>query len=214
MAGIATPLKIAPVTLTGRFVRLEPLSLEQLNALERIAFDPSIWTWMPAALTDRTSLATWIADALAAERAGTTLPFATVLVDGNVVVGSTRYLNIAARDGRLEIGGTWIAAQHQRSAVNTEAKYLMLRHAFETLGATRVEFKTHAKNEKSRRAIERIGGVFEGLHRKHMLHQDGSRRDSAWYSILDDEWANVKVRLEGMMKRNYFNTDSRGSTAG
>ena len=199
MSGRLTPLQIAPVTLTGRFVRLEPLSRGHVDALDRIAYAPSIWTWMPRTLTDRASLAAWVEEALAAEKTGTTLPFATLLRDSDLVVGSTRYLNISALDGRMEIGGTWIAPEHQRSVVNTEAKLLMLTHAFETLGATRVEFKTHSKNEKSRRAIERIGGVFEGLHRKHMLHQDGSRRDSAWYSILDDEWPVVKVRLEGIL---------------
>ena len=199
MVGRLTPLQIAPVTLTGRFVRLEPLTREHVDALEKIAYAPLIWTWMPRSLTNRVELEAWVDEALAAQKAGTALPFATVRRSDNLVVGSTRYLNISARDGRVEIGGTWIAPEHQRSAVNTEAKLVMLTHAFETLGATRVEFKTHSKNDKSRRAIERIGGVFEGLHRKHMLHQDGTRRDSAWYSILDDEWPAVKVRLVGMV---------------
>jgi N-acetyltransferase len=194
--GTRTPLEIAPVTLTGRFVRLEPLTRGHVDALARFAFEPSIWTWMPTVATDRNSLEAWVDEALAGERAGTTLPFATVLVADGLVVGSTRFLNIAARDGRMEIGATWIAVPHQRSVVNTEAKYLMLKHAFETLGATRVELKTHSKNEKSRRAIERIGAVFEGIHRKHMLHQDGSRRDTAWYSIVDDEWETVRAALE------------------
>jgi RimJ/RimL family protein N-acetyltransferase len=197
--GILTPLQIAPVTLTGRFVRLEPLTREHLGALSRVAYDPAIWTWMPATVTDLAALERWLDEAITAERAGTALPFATILRAGDVAIGSTRFMNIAARDGRVEIGGTWIAPAHQRSAVNTEAKYLMLRHAFETLGATRVELKTHAKNEKSRRAIERIGGVYEGMHRKHMLHQDGSRRDTVWYSIVDDEWEGVKARLEGII---------------
>ena len=196
MAGITTPLKIAPVTLTGRFVRLEPLTRDHVDALAQFAYEPAIWTWMPSTMTDPASLAAWVDEALAGERAGTMLPFATVLLAENRVVGSTRYMNIAARDGRVEIGATWIAVPHQRSVVNTEAKYLMLKHAFETLGATRVELKTHSKNDKSRRAIERIGAKFEGIHRKHMLHQDGSRRDTAWYSILDDEWLAVKAKLE------------------
>jgi RimJ/RimL family protein N-acetyltransferase len=109
-------------------------------------------------------------------------------------------MNISARDGRLEIGSTWLAPRHQRTVANTEAKYLMLRHAFETLGATRVELKTHALNVKSRTAIERLGTQFEGIHRKHMLQPDGSRRDTAWYSILDDEWPAVKTRLESMLR--------------
>lgn len=196
MRGKSTPLEIAPVTLTGRFVRLEPLAPGHVEALARFAYEPSIWTWMPTMVTDRVALAAWVDEALAGERAGTMLPFATVLIAQNLVVGSTRFLNIAARDGRLEIGATWIAVPHQRSIVNTEAKYLMMKHAFETLGATRVELKTHSKNEKSRRAIERIGAVFEGIHRKHMLHRDGSRRDTAWYSIVDDEWPGVRAKLE------------------
>lgn len=201
MAGISTPLQIAPVTLTGRFVRLEPLTLAHGDALAAFARDPSIWSWMPTRALDRGALDAWIGEALAAERAGTALPFATVLLAEDRVVGSTRFLNIAARDGRTEIGATWIGAPYQRSVVNTEAKLLMLRHAFETLGATRVELKTHSGNVKSRRAIERIGAKFEGIHRKHMLHNDGSRRDTVWYSILDDEWAEVKERLSEMLLR-------------
>jgi RimJ/RimL family protein N-acetyltransferase len=200
MAGIATPLQIAPVTLTGRFVRLEPLTHDHVGALAKFACEASIWTWMPTVVSDRPGLEAWVEEALAGERAATALPFATVLLGENLVVGSTRFMNIAARDGRVEIGATWIAVPHQRSVVNTEAKYLMLRHAFETLGATRIELKTHARNEKSRRAIERIGAVFEGVHRKHMLHNDGSRRDTAWYSILDEEWATVKGKLEGILR--------------
>ncbi|MFI5232393.1 MAG: GNAT family N-acetyltransferase [Gemmatimonadales bacterium] len=201
MPGITTPLKIAPVTLTGRFVRLEPLTLAHADALAALAYEPSIWRWMPTRALDRAALDAWVGEALAGERAGTTLPFATVLLAENRVVGSTRFLNISARDGRMEIGATWIGVPYQRSAVNTEAKLLMLRHAFETLGATRVELKTHSENVKSRRAIERIGATFEGVHRKHMLHNDGSRRDTAWYSIVDHEWPGVKERLSEMMLR-------------
>ena len=200
MAGISNPLQIAPVTLTGRFVRLEPLTLAHGDALAAFAYDPSIWSWMPTRALDRGALDAWIGEALAAERAGTALPFATVLLAENRAVGSTRFLNISARDGRVEIGATWIGVPYQRSAVNTEAKLLMLRHAFETLGATRVELKTHSENVKSRRAIERIGAKFEGIHRKHMLHNDGSRRDTAWYSILDDEWPEVRAVLEAKLR--------------
>ena len=201
MTGITTPLQIAPVTLTGRFVRLEPLTREHTDALATFAYDPSLWAWTPTQALDRTGLEAWVEEALAGERNGSGLPFATVLLEKNLVVGSTRFLNIAPRDGRMEIGATWIGAPYQRSVVNTEAKLLMLQHAFETLGATRVELKTHSGNVKSRRAIERIGAKFEGIHRKHMLHHDGSRRDTAWYSILDDEWAEVKERLSEMLQR-------------
>jgi RimJ/RimL family protein N-acetyltransferase len=196
VAGIRTPLQTAPVTLTGRFVRLEPLTVAHGDALAAFAYEPSIWDWMPTRVLDRAGLDAWIGEALAAQKGGTALPFATVLLDGNRMVGSTRFLNISARDGRVEIGATWIGVPYQRSAVNTEAKLLMLGHAFETLGATRVELKTHSENVKSRRAIERIGAKFEGTHRKHMLHNDGSRRDTVWYSIVDDEWPEVRARLE------------------
>jgi RimJ/RimL family protein N-acetyltransferase len=196
--GTTAPLQIAPVTLTGRFVRLEPLTIEHGDGLAPFAFEPSIWEWMPTRALDRAGLDAWIGEALAAERAGSALPFATVLLSENRVVGSTRFLNISARDGRMEIGATWIGVPYQRSAVNTEAKLLMLRHAFETLRATRVELKTHSENVKSRRAIERIGATFEGIHRRHMLHNDGSRRDTAWYSILDEEWEGVKAKLAAL----------------
>jgi RimJ/RimL family protein N-acetyltransferase len=199
VTGITTPLQIAPVTLTGRFVRLEPLTAAHGDALALLAGEPSIWSWMPTKALNRAALDEWIGEALIAERAGAALPFATVLLAEDRVVGTTRFMNIAPRDGRMEIGATWIGVPYQRSVVNTEAKYLMLRHAFETLGATRVELKTHSENMKSRRAIERIGAKFEGIHRKHMLHNDGSRRDTAWYSIVDDEWARVKDRLAEML---------------
>ena len=195
MAGITTPLKIAPVTLTGRFVRLEPLSRSHIDAMAEWAYDAELWKWTAMLPLDRASLTAWVEEGLTGVASGTGLPFATFLISENRLVGSTRYLNISARDGRMEIGATVVAPEYQRSVVNTEAKLLMLTHAFETLGATRVELKTHKMNEKSRRAIERIGAQFEGIHRKHMLHHDGTRRDTAWYSILDDEWPAVKARL-------------------
>jgi RimJ/RimL family protein N-acetyltransferase len=195
MAGITAPLKIAPVTLTGRFVRLEPLTRGHIDALAQWAYDPALWEWTPTQPLDRPRLDEWVDEALAGERSGTALPFATVLIEKNLVVGTTRFLNVSSRDGRMEIGATIISREYQRTVVNTEAKFLMLRHAFETLGATRVELKTHSGNERSRRAMERIGAKFEGIHRKHMLHHDGSRRDTAWYAILDDEWPDVKDRL-------------------
>ena len=189
-----------PVTLTGRIVRLEPLTRAHLDALGAIAFEPSIFRWFTIVMATPADLARWVDDALAAQAAGSALPFATVLLDGNRVVGSTRFMNIATRDGRYEIGSTWLTPSAQRTSVNTEAKYLMLRHAFEALGARRVELKTHAKNDKSRAAIERIGAQFEGIHRNHMLMPDGSMRDTAWYSIIDIEWPAVKARLEGWLR--------------
>ena len=191
---------VRPVTLAGRHVRLEPLTLSHLDALAAVAYDASLWRWTNDRVVDRASLALYVHEALAAQERGGALPFAAVLIDGDRVVGSTRFLNIVPRDSRVEIGATWIAAPFQRSPVNTEAKLLMLRHAFDTLGAVRVELKTHSLNEKSRAAIERIGARFEGIHRKHMLMPDGTRRDTAWYSILDDEWPAVKADLEYRME--------------
>jgi RimJ/RimL family protein N-acetyltransferase len=190
---------IAPVTLTGRFIRLEPLTAAHMDALAAFAYEPSLWAWTAGRVTDRASLAAYVDEALAGVANGTVIPFATVHLGENRVIGSTRFANISARDGRMEIGWTWVALPYQRTPVNTEAKYLMLRHAFETLGAVRVELKTHAKNARSRAAMERIGAQFEGIHRKHMLQPDGTRRDTAWYSIVDDEWPAVKARLELML---------------
>jgi RimJ/RimL family protein N-acetyltransferase len=200
-AAAPAPGPTGPVTLEGRFVRLEPLTHGHLDALAEIAFEPSLWRWTSPRVTDRASLAAYVDEALAAGQSGTTIPFATVSLAGSRVVGSTRFLNILPRDSRVEIGATWVAVPFQRSPVNTEAKYLMLRHAFETLAAVRVELKTHAQNEKSRAAIERLGAQFEGIHRKHMLQPDGTRRDTAWYSIVDDEWPDVKARLEARLER-------------
>jgi RimJ/RimL family protein N-acetyltransferase len=199
VAGTTEPLKIAPVTLTGRFVRLEPLTRAHVPALARVALEPSLWRWTTTVVDDEAALERYVDEALALERAGSALPFATFHLADGTFVGSTRFGNISARDGRLEIGWTWIAIPYQRSVVNTEAKYLMLRHAFDTLGATRVELKTHEGNEKSRNAMLRIGAQFEGIHRKHMLQPDGTRRDTAWYSIVDDEWPGAKARLEEML---------------
>ena len=195
MAPPPDPMRIAPVILTGRFVRLEPLSVAHLDGLAAVAFSPGLWRWTSTRVGDRPALEAYVAEALAGATAGTAIPFATVALDSNRVAGSTRFANISARDGRMEIGWTWIAEPWQRTAVNTEAKLLMMTHAFETLGAHRVEYKTHARNATSRAAIERLGATFEGIHRKHLLMPDGTMRDTAWYSILDDEWPAVKARL-------------------
>ena len=192
----ATP---TPVTLTGRTIRLEPLTTAHLPALAGIAADAAIFRWFNLRLSLPEDMANWVDDALAAQAAGTALPFATVLRHGNQVVGSTRFMNISVPDGRYEIGSTWLAESAQRTAANTEAKYLMLRYAFETLGARRVELKTHVRNDKSRKAIERLGAVFEGTHRNHMLMPDGTMRDTVWYSIIDSEWPAVRSRLESWL---------------
>ena len=193
------PAPIAPVTLSGRTIRLEPLTLAHASALAAVG-EPALFRWYTIRIDMPADMTRWVEDAIAAHAAGTALPFATVLLDGQRVIGSTRFMNVSQYDGRFEIGSTWVAPKFQRTAVNTEAKYLMLRHAFEELGARRVELKTHALNLQSRRAIERLGAQFEGTHRNHMLMHDGSMRDTVWYSIIDTEWPGVKARLESSLE--------------
>lgn len=192
------PAPLVPVTLSGRTIRLEPVTHAHASALAAVA-DPALFRWYTIRIDSPDDMTRWVDEAVASHAAGTALAFATVLADGDRVIGSTRFMNVSQYDGRYEIGSTWVTPSFQRSAVNTEAKYLMLRHAFETLGARRVELKTHAQNEQSRRAIERLGAQFEGTHRNHMLMYDGTMRDTAWYSIIDSEWPGVKTQLESWL---------------
>jgi N-acetyltransferase len=185
--------------LEGAHVRLEPLSLDHLDALTAVGLDPDLWQWTLAQNRTPEDMRRYVETALAEHRAGQALPFATVERTSGRVVGSTRFAAIERSHRRVEIGWTWIARPWQRTAVNTEAKFLMLRHAFEVWGCVRVELKTNAKNERSRRAILRIGAVEEGTLRKHQLNADGTPRDSVYFSIIDDEWPAVKSRLEGML---------------
>jgi RimJ/RimL family protein N-acetyltransferase len=172
--------------LVGRLVVLEPLSLEHVDGLRAAAADERIWTWM----TTR-DVEAWIARALSADDA----QHFAVLRDG-VVVGSTSYLSLAPEHLRLEIGNTWMSPSTWGTGANAEAKYLLLRHAFEVVGCRRVEFKTDAQNERARAALAAIPAQFEGIHRKHMVVRDGERRDSAWYAVIDDDWPEVKAALE------------------
>jgi N-acetyltransferase len=187
---------VQPVTLEGAHVRLEPLTLSHLDALCAVGLDEELWRWTTAQVRSRDEMRQYIEAALEAQRQGSALPFATVERASGRVVGSTRYGNIELRDRRLEIGWTWIGRPWQRTAVNTEAKYLMLRHAFETLGCIRVELKTDALNERSRRAILRIGAREEGVLRKHMITASGRVRDTVYFSVIDSEWPQVKAALE------------------
>ncbi|HYF63642.1 MAG TPA: GNAT family protein [Herpetosiphonaceae bacterium] len=190
---------IAPVTLTGRHVRLEPLAIEHVGSLAEIGLDPDLWRWTSSQITSRDEMEGYVRAALAGQAAGNALPFVTVEQASGRIVGSTRYGNIDAANRRVEIGWTWVSGPWQRTAVNTEAKYLMLRHAFETLGCLRVELKTDRLNERSRRAIARIGGREEGILRKHMVTQSGRVRDTVYFSIIDDEWPGAKAALEARM---------------
>jgi RimJ/RimL family protein N-acetyltransferase len=192
-------MNVQSVTLEGRYVRLEPLSLAHLGDLCEVGLDEDLWRWIPQAVRTPEEMRAYIETALREQQAGLALPFATVERASGRAIGSTRFGNIERAHRRLEIGWTWIGRQWQRTAVNTEAKYLMLRHAFETLGAMRVELKTDSLNERSRRAILRLGAVEEGTFRKHMMTASGRVRHTVYFSIVDEEWAGVKGRLEGKM---------------
>jgi len=187
---------LRPVTLEGRHVRLEPLSPTHVDALAEVGVDPELWRWTLTEIASRADAERYVETALAEQRAGTALPFAIVQLTAQRAVGCTRYHNIDRVNRRLEIGWTWVARAWQRTPVNTEAKYLLLTHAFETLGCVRVEFKTDALNAPSRRALARIGAREEGTLRRHQLTRSGRWRDSVYFSILDEEWPDVKRRLE------------------
>jgi N-acetyltransferase len=191
-------MKVEPLTLEGRWVRLELLDVRHAPDLTEAAQDDEIWRYMPAVLKTEEQIQAWIAAAQAQQAAGAQLPFAIVDRATGRAIGGTRYLNITPNDRGLEIGWTWLARSAWRTPVNSECKFLLLRHAFETLGCIRVQLKTDGRNERSRRAIERIGGQFEGILRKHMIMPYGLR-DSAFYSIIDDEWPAVKQRLVGRL---------------
>lgn len=192
-----------PITLEGRHVRLEPLAPRHADALgAAAAADLEIWRYMPVRLfEDRDGASAWILATLKEARFGAVVPFATVERASGLAVGSTRIFDIHRADRGLEIGWTWIGRPWQRTPVNTESKYLLLRHAFEDLGAMRVQFKTDARNLQSQRALERIGAVREGVLRKQRVNWDGHIRDSVYYSILDDEWPRVKALLESKSGR-------------
>jgi len=194
-------MNLAPVVLEGRVVRLEPLTLDHVDALSAVGLDPSLWALTTIRVNDVDDMRRYVQTALDEQRAGTALPFATMERATGTVVGTTRFGSAVHEHARVEIGWTWIAPPWQRTAVNTEAKYLMLRHAFEVLKIRRVELKTSALNARSRAAILRIGATEEGTLRKHMINADGSARDSVYFSVTDDEWPRVRTRLEAMLAR-------------
>lgn len=189
------------VVLEGEHVVLEPLGVERLDELSAVGLDEELWRWTPNRVGTRDEMAQYVAQALHEEAAGVSLPFATIDRASGRAVGSTRYMNIAVAHARLEIGSTWLGRASQRTAINTEAKSLMLRHAFEVLGAMRVELKTDALNERSRAAIARIGAKEEGTLRKHMVTWSGRLRDTVYFSVLDTEWPEVRARLEARIHR-------------
>ena len=192
---------VTPVTLTGTRIAMEPLAERHLEDLARVAFDAPVWRWTIARPMDDAGLRAWLDQALANVDAGTEVPFATVHQAEGRAIGSSRFMSIAPEHRRLEIGWTWVGTAYQRTGANREAKLLQLTHAFETLGAERVEFKTHARNLASRAALLGIGATFEGVLRHHTIMPDGSNRDSAFYGVLAGEWPDVKARLQTNLRR-------------
>jgi len=194
-------IDIQPITLEGRRVRLEPLSLSHHAQLCEAGLDFDLWHWTTKNIRTPDDMRAYIEQALAEQARGTSLPFATLDPASGKAIGSTRYLNIDSSNLRVEIGATWLAKKWQRTGANTEAKYLMLRHAFEQFGCIRVEFKTDSLNQPSREAILRLGAKEEGLLRNHMLTWTGRIRHTVYYSLIDSEWPEVKTRLEKMLAR-------------
>jgi N-acetyltransferase len=184
-------------TLNGRLVRVEPLSAEHEPGLIDAAGDPGMFAWMPVDMaSSRDALRDWLMATLQAARDGTAVPFAIVDAGSGRVLGSTRFLELRFEHLRAEIGWTWVTRDAWGTGVNVETKLLLLEQAFERTGLRRVEFKTDARNERSRGALLALGATFEGILRKHMVVRDGGPRDSAYYSVIDDEWPAVKAHLQ------------------
>ena len=196
---------ISPFSLEGTHVRLEPLRPEDADLLWELAKHhlEDLFRWIPYKLESIHDFRAFNKQVLDEQGRGVSVPFATIEKAKNRIVGTTRFMNMDLVNRKVEIGSTWIAPQFQRTIVNTEAKYLMLCHAFETWKCLRVELKTDAMNQRSRQAILRLGAKEEGMLRKHMLCWDGRQRDSVYFSILDTEWPEVKSRLEQKLGQKY-----------
>jgi RimJ/RimL family protein N-acetyltransferase len=191
-----------PITLTGKHVRLEPLSEAHVPALTEIGAGRDFWRFMVYGdINSEADIRGWVREMLRRAKQGTDVPFVVTHLASGRVAGATRYMNMMPKDRGLEIGGTWYGLEFQRTAVNTECKYLLMTYAFETLHAIRVQLKTDSLNERSQRAIERIGAKKEGVLRNHMILPDGRIRHSVFYSVLDTEWTEVKKNLEAMLKK-------------
>src|SRR5258708_165958 len=188
-------MDIQPVVLRGRAVRLEPLTEDHAPALTAAGLPPVMWRWIPTPVTSADEMRAYVSTGVDEMRRGVSLPFVIVDQATSKVIGSTRYANISRADRHLEIGWTWITPAFQRTVANTEAKLLLLTHAFEELQCIRVEFKTDLLNERSRNALARIGAVEEGVFRKHRVTASGRVRDTVYFSIIDAEWPAVKERL-------------------
>lgn len=193
-------MQIKPVTLEGGFVRLAPLKLSHLPELFEAANDESLWLLSSNNVKTREDMLRYVETALGEFERKISLPFVTIEKSSGKIIGSTRFGNIAPEHRKTEIGWTWINPEWQRTKINTEAKLLMLTHAFESWNCVRVELKTDVLNEKSRRAILRIGAKEEGILRQHLITDTGRFRDTVYFSIIDSEWQTVKTALQEKLR--------------
>ena len=193
-------MNVHPITLNGSYITLLPMSTDHVEALCKVGLDQSIWKWAPEPIATKEAMASYVDRALADQGNGVSLPFVTHENTSGKIVGSTRFGNIDVPNRHVEIGWTWLAPESQRTYVNTEAKLLMLQHAFEVWNCIRVEFKTDSLNERSRNAILRIGAKQEGIHRNHMITESGRFRHSVFFSIIDTEWNEVKEKLSSKLQ--------------
>ncbi len=189
-------LAIGPATLEGRWVRLEPLQRQHVDALAAISGDEEIWRYISMPLATHSDVATFVERALATAERGDEIPFVIIEKVTGTIVGSTRFMDIRREHRSVEIGSTWLGRAWWRTAINSESKYLLLRHLFDDVGCLRVSLKTDARNLRSQRAIERLGAVREGVLRKHMIVQNGYSRDTVYYSIIDTEWPAIRSTME------------------
>lgn len=189
-------MEVEPITLEGAWVRLEPLRPEHSGALAEVGCDEEVYRYLTAPLATHAEMQAFVERALDNLARGDELPFVTIDKEVGAVAGSTRYLDIRREHRAVEIGYTWLGRAWWRTRINSEAKYLLLRHAFETWGCQRVSLKTDGLNERSQRAIARLGAVREGVLRKHMILPSGRSRDTVYFSIIDDEWPAIKARME------------------
>jgi len=193
-------MKVEKIRLEGEFVRLEPLEIGHLEKLCEVGLDESLWLWTANIIKTSADMKGYIETALDEFRRGVSLPFVTIEKSSDKIVGSTRFGNIDAKNRKTEIGWTWINPRWQRTFVNTEAKLLMLTHAFETWNYVRVELKTDVLNEKSQKSMLRLGAQKEGVLRRHLITDAGRIRDTVYFSILDSEWQTVKANLEEKLR--------------
>ena len=192
----------SPITLAGKVVRLEPLTTAHITGLAVAGRDESIWKYMVYGnLSNLESMGKWVKDLLLQQAVGTDLPFTVIQNKSGKIIGATRFLNMQPRHRSLEVGGTWYAPEYQGKVVNPECKFLLLKYAFEELDCIRVQFKADMRNERSIHALEKLGAVREGVLRSHMILPNGIIRDSVYFSILDREWPDVKIRLEDRINR-------------